>query len=87
LPFSSVSVSRTTGPDSLTVAPAAKACPEETPTKTAPSTRLVAAGVCPKTPSEVRLHAATKAMKTILIGNVLYGFVQSIHSSIRFNEA
>src|SRR5438445_9461960 len=78
MPFSSVSVSRITGPDSLTVAPAAKACPEETPTKTAPSTRPVAAGVCPKTPSEVRLHAATKAMKT-LIGNVLYGFV---HASI-----
>src|SRR5260370_569741 len=51
----------------LTVAPAAKACPEETPTKTAPSTRPVAAGVCAKTPSEVRLHTATQAMKTLLI--------------------
>jgi hypothetical protein len=62
-------------------------CPEEALTKTVPSTRPVAAGVCPKTPSEVRLHAATKAMKTLLIGNVLCGFVQCIRSGIRFNEA
>ena len=72
---------------SLTVASAAKACPEETPTKTAPSMRPVAVGACPKTPGEVRLHAATKAMKTLLIGNVLCGFAQCIHSRIRLNEA
>jgi hypothetical protein len=71
----------------MTVAPAAKACPEETPTKTAPSTRPVPAGVCPKTPGEVRPHATTKAMKALLIGNVLCGFVQCIDSRIRFNEA